>query len=297
MTDIMTGVNVHDELGSTSPYANGSAVAQALLILRPKIVRGISPMNVAGMRALAALGIGYIIMCRQSPARTTTALYEPGVRIAQAAGVPVAIEGYNEPDLAKPVWTLRERYQLLGWRMSQRNLQYRQMRLRTDPGWVLYTRELQAALYAVGQTLGVTVLGPSVVFAEGAQALGPVPMDKLNVHTYGWPHSAVPDVAGAIAAVRSLAPDAGVWVTEVGGSTYRNWPFGRLDMTEAQQASLMMKARDVARRLGVEAFVVYELVDQCNSGDWLAAFDREKRFGLFRADWTPKPLATALEAA
>lgn len=271
---MLIGINVHDELGSSSPYANATSVGNAILHLGPKIVRGISPTDTSAMRWLATQGIGYIMMCRTAPEQTTTALYAPGVQIAQAAKIPVAIEGLNEPDLAKPTSA-------------------------SYPDWVSYTKASQGAIWTAGQALGCTVLGPSVVFQPGAQQLGSVPMDKLNIHTYGWPHTAVPDVSTAIANVRSLSPEAGVWVTEIGASTYlNNWPFGTPDLTEAQQASLTMQGIAHARQLNVEVCVVYELVDQHNGWtDFFASYNREKNFGVFRSDWSPKPIVSQLIAA
>lgn len=273
---MLLGVNVHDELTAASPYANSFAVASALLKLRPKIVRGISPQNLDGMRWLASHGIGYIIMLRTDPAHTDAPLYAPGVRIAKDAGVLVVLEGYNEPDIHKPTSA-------------------------TYTDWVSYTKASQAAVWDVGQKLGVMVLGPSVVFREGAAQLGPVPMDYLNVHTYGNPHTSVADVAGAISMVRYLAPAAGVWVTECGSSTCRKgawwWPFGGYDVTEAQAADLTIAARDRAQALGVEAFIVYELVDQRNIGGWNAPYEYEANFGCFRADWSAKPVVARLGGA
>ena len=278
---MLIGINVHDNLGSGTPYANSQACCAAILQLKSQVIRGIGPTDTGVMQWAASNGIGYIIYCNTTPENTSAATYQVGVDIAKAAGVPVAIEGLNEPDGTG--FVVPSGY----------------------ASWEAYTQASQAAVYAAGQALGIPVLSPSVG-AAGATALGVVPCDKLNVHCYGWPWDQVPDVASTIKDLQPLGPGKPAWVTECGVSTFYGTTTSNsflaclahhYSVTEAQQKTLIMSALQNAKNLGVEVFCVYELVDQHKTGQLSPMCNSQSNFGVFHSDFTPKPLATALATA
>jgi hypothetical protein len=66
---------------------------------------------------------------------------------------------------------------------------------------------------------------------------------------------------------------------------------GKYGVLEAQQAEYMKKHLELAKNMGVEVCIIYDLID-----DGPDAGNKEHRFGIFRQDGTPKPVASVLSS-
>jgi beta-glucosidase/6-phospho-beta-glucosidase/beta-galactosidase len=76
-----------------------------------------------------------------------------------------------------------------------------------------------------------------------------------------------------------------VFITESGWSTSKS----EYGTSERLQARWLKKAISSSKKLGISAFIVYELRDGSKNSD-----DTESNFGLLHNDWTPKPAYGAI---
>jgi hypothetical protein len=125
--------------------------------------------------------------------------------------------------------------------------------------------------------------------------------DAMAVHPYMSPSDLPPDSGPSdwsIKGIKTLntkrdGDRTPLWATEFGWSTHANsgaekpWKRG---VTEAQQADYTVHALDELEQQGIEHAYVYTDRDMPTSDP------HEANFGLFRSDWTPKPVVQALAA-
>jgi polysaccharide biosynthesis protein PslG len=169
------------------------------------------------------------------------------------------------------------------------------------PAAVVVSGGLSRARNLPGQEIDPVSFVTSM-YANGAK------FDVLALHPYTYPFS--PDTANsdngwpAVAKIRAIMVANGdsekkIWITELGVPTcgpgsakeVDAQPFGKNDyMTEAAQQTILSQAlTDVRSTSYIEAFFVYEIMDD-NSNDLST---RENCFGIFRSDDSPKAALNA----
>lgn len=107
--------------------------------------------------------------------------------------------------------------------------------------------------------------------------------DAANFHSYPKDgRGPAATLSEDLARQRRVQPQGPVYLTECG---YKTAGSGKDGVDEQTQARLLLTLLAQAFALGVRRSYVYELLDDARASD---------RWGLFRADGTPKPAATAL---
>jgi hypothetical protein len=158
-------------------------------------------------------------------------------------------------------------------------------------------KALWAAVKADPVLSGLPVYAPSVTNAGAAQGLGDLraACTHANAHIYFGEGAVTPRGNSfwrdTIAYNQAPAQGKPTVITETGYSTNVNGPQG---CDETTQAKHTLKLLMDAAKEGIAATFLYELVDQMKPGSDPGSVDRERRFGLFRNDWTPKPVATGI---
>lgn len=264
------GVNTH--LGS-KPYDNPAALARMLDYLGIRNLRQSSPIDAAGlalMQSLGRLGARFdLIVNGGGPVDLEGAMRA----VHQMAPYLNAVEGVNEVAIYPIAYkgsTGIEAAILL-----QKDL-YRAVRTSTDLAGV-----------------------PVFIFTLGGIDPGAVPAigdlsaytDYANVHSYP-PNGLRPIfvIHAAIDGGRASAPSKPVVVTETGYYTLPNHT-GWGGVPETVQASYLLCLLLDEAVAKVARTYLYDLVDD---GLDPQQNDRERHFGLFRQDGSPKPAATAL---
>lgn len=240
----------------------------------------------------AAKGIGVLLMLYSAPTWSSGSAVRNGTpsdgadfgKVCGLAGLRYGtkldgIELWNEPDLSS-FWVTR------------------------DP--VAFTRMIQRA-YPVAKGMAPnttfvlgspTYLGLATGWFERCFTAGiKGHYDALAVHPYLSPADLPPDAPASdwsirgikqLAALRGTTP---LWATEFGWSTHANTGTEanhKRGVSEAQQADYTALAIDELDAQGVERAYVY--TDRDMSGN----DPHEANFGLFRSDWSPKPVVGAL---
>lgn len=170
--------------------------------------------------------------------------------------------------------------------------------LRADPAF----RRVPVYNYSlVGLKVPVPVNGCTTDLDADLASAGPVKgkADFGNVHSY--PYRGAPPRAALAKALRQVQPAQGnhVVITETGYATSDTGKGTYLAVSENVQARYTLDALFDTYTLGhdgpdapqVVRTYLYELLDDAPD---TPTTDRERHFGLFRADGSPKPVATAL---
>ncbi|WP_074655561.1 hypothetical protein [Terriglobus roseus] len=182
-----------------------------------------------------------------------------------------------------------------------------------NPSWISQTRTFGPQLFTSMHNLmpSVPVIGPALVYDTSASALGVVPMDNNNLHSYmynyppdiDYPPASTPSMnAGAGPCTRNAAsewvcfpglkyamatasvdaPGKPFWITETGYTTS-----GDSSSVPVQyQAAYFTRQVLWAVQNGVSKVFFYELLDESVSGT----------YGIVTAAMQPKPGFTALSS-
>jgi hypothetical protein len=276
------GVNTHiDWQGSGSSYADVAVVEASLAYLGVTHVRDGIPFSTWTLpeyEAIAATGVKFDILVTAPDIDFATDLAQINQLAAAIPGSVASVEGANEFNL--------NGYTYAG--VSSLN----------NPAWAqLFGPALYAAVKADPSLAGVSVVAACMANASTAdlQKEGNLDsfVDSSNWHVY-YGNGDQPGVslASAIAAAESTAPGKPVTITETGYYTAvdaMDWGGG--GVTPAVQAILTVNDLLDAFKDGVQTTYLYELLDNIANP---SSTDLEDSFGLFYADGTPKPAATAI---
>jgi trimeric autotransporter adhesin len=148
---------------------------------------------------------------------------------------------------------------------------------------------LRDAMRADAKLARTMLVAPSAIELAALPPMG-APVDAANAHVYGRAGQQLQDpLTASIRYAAASAPGKPVYVTETGVSSagYAQPDFSVAD--EADQAVIVVNALLGSYRAGAKRTFVYELIDEPYLDD-----AQERSFGLFRADGTPKPAATAV---
>ena len=252
------GVNTHVD-ATSSPYGNVALVAKDLAYLGISHIRDHAwDTDLSAYKVLATGGIKFDLIVDDSPKAAVAAM----MPIASSI---VSFEGANEVD--------------------------------TSGSKVAAVVAQQAALFAAVKgtpamsaipVLNLSVADPAnfVKFAGAASAAS----DVINLHAYAaWgdvPQLVLPSRISSEAS----ATKASV-ITETGYFTMLNNAVDPSGVDEATQAKLTLDTVFDSFSLGVGQTYLYELLDEgADPGDT----NSEMHYGLFHADGSPKPVATAI---
>lgn len=146
----------------------------------------------------------------------------------------------------------------------------------------------------------LTVLAPSTGRPGGGNVLGLVPCDAGNLHSYaGGRPPETPEILGKFTRpARSVAGDGKVfYATECGYHTLADGFESWAQPGVSEQAAAKYIARLLLHnfRAGIRRSYLYELLDTVSpTNKSLDGKGSESRYGLVRADGTPKPAFTAV---
>lgn len=274
------GVNVHLWYGTT-PYADYAMVKRRLKELGIRHIRDGFPPEGAPtfldrVNDLHRSGIGStLIACRVEPPGRPWSTYvrEAKTRVRRALE---ALEGVNEPDLVAPG---------TDWWSPARACQRRILR--------------QARGDIFGAPLEVPVLGPSVQADNGQ--LGDLTRSADGGAVHPYPGGQTPGSSNYYTFTEQVADvrrnqfrgrRVPVYATETGYHDALNTTDAVNPPTSPRAVAIYLPRVFLGFALaGVTRTFAYELVDeQPDPG----LTDPELNFGLFEADWSPKPSAVAL---
>lgn len=273
------GVNSHISWGGG--YASSAIVQQSIAYLGATHVRDGIPYTgwtLPIYQAIAKTGVKFDILA-SGPTIDVARDVAQATALNQAVpGSVVAMEGANE--------------------FNTQNSVFNGASSSGNPAWAQqYGAALYSAVKASPALNGVTVIaasmanaGPTQIQQEGNLA-GLV--DNSNWHEYyGNGSQPAAGLQAAVANAQSTAPGKPVTITESGYYTAVNaMDWGGGGVTPAVQAVLETNILLDAFRDGVSTTYLYELMDDSANP---ASTDLESNFGLFLADGTPKPAATAI---
>jgi hypothetical protein len=276
------GVNTHiDWQGSGSSYADVAVVEASLAYLGVTHVRDGIPFSTWTLpeyEAIAATGVKFDILVTAPDIDFATDLAQINQLAAAIPGSVASVEGANEFNL--------NGYTYAG--VSSLN----------NPAWAqLFGPALYAAVKADPSLAGVSVVAACMANASTAdlQKEGNLDsfVDSSNWHVYyGNGDQPGVSIASAIAAAESTAPGKPVTITETGYYTaIKAMDWGGGGVTPAVQAILTVNAVLDAFKDGAQTTYMYELLDTIANP---SSTDLADSFGLFYADGTPKPAATAI---
>ncbi len=257
------GVCIHMDAVQTR-YGDPHAVAAALGYAGLSLVRDMAyDIDVPADLVLAASGVRFDLIVDENPASAVADMIPLGKSVA-------FFEGANEINM-QPVPGVEG---VAGAVALQRNLL---AAVRNTPAF--------ASVPVIDSSLGGATPDDFLAYS-GTTAYA----TYANLHTYApdgvTPHEVIPYALGGVAP----APGQATIITETGYYTLPNdsaWG----GVSEAVQARLTLDTLLDNFKAGVPRTFLYELYDE---GADPAGTDREMHFGLFRADGTPKPAATAL---
>ncbi len=267
------GLNVHTSFLDTA-YVRPNLVLAALQQLHVRHVRdGLdAPSLDAPSRAwqafyfgvLGSNGIrGDLIAGRPDSGQTVVGGYAS--EAGALGGFVEAVEGPNEYDLSGAS----------GWSATVRDYQSR----------------LFAAVHGTSSLQGVPVLGPSFGNPQNMLAAGDLSRisDVANVHAY--PGGQAPTGAGVDAYLSGAHVAWGSRPVVFSETGYHNAMLDSGGVSERAAAAYIPRLVMLAYQHGVTRTYLYELVDEKPDS---YGFSRDKHFGLFRNDFSPKPAAMAL---
>ena len=273
------GVNSHISWGGG--YANPAIVQQSITYLGATHVRDGIPYTgwtLPTYQAIAKTGVKFDILA-SGPTIDVARDVAQATALNQAVPGSVAtMEGANEFNTQSSVFN--------GANSSG------------NPAWAQqYGPALYSAVKASPGLNGVTVIAASMANAGPAQIQQEGNLagfiDSSNWHAYyGNGSQPAAGLQAAVANANSTAPGKPVTITETGYYTAVNaMDWGGGGVTPAVQAVLETNILLDSFRDGVSTTYLYELMDNVANP---ASTDLESNFGLFLADGTPKPAATAI---
>lgn len=149
---------------------------------------------------------------------------------------------------------------------------------------------LEAAVRADPLFANVPIIAPSAIQLDSLPDFS-ASVDASNVHIYGGPGEQLQYlIENSVNFARASAPGKPVYITETGISS-AGYAAGVWSVTdERTQALINVNAVLDGFAAGADMTFLYELMDEPDP--WKSP--TEQHFGLFRADGTPKPAATAV---
>lgn len=275
------GVNTHISWQDVAGYANPSVVEQSIAYLGAARVRDGIPYTgwtLPDYIAIAKTGVRFDILASGPTINIANDIAQAASLMQAVPGSVVAMEGANEFNTGS--------YSFNGANSTG------------NPAWAQqYGPALYSAVKANSTLSGVQVIAASMANAGTAeiQKQGNLSsfVDSANWHTYyGSGNQPAQNLAASVAAAQSTAPGKPVTITETGYYTAvdaMDWGGG--GVTPKLQAVLTVNALLDAFKNGVATTYLYELMDNVAKPSSTAL---EDSFGLFLADGTPKPAATAI---
>ena len=267
MTDIKDflagiGVNTHMD-ATTTGYGDVALVRASLAYLGVSLIRDHAyDVSLAAYRTLATAGIKFDLILDDDPKAELDSLAPifPAIRFA---------EGPNEVDY-QPILTNGIANPVLAAVTEQASV--------------------AAALAATPALRGTPLIAESMASADNlrAYAANLAHAKVANLHSYGA-NGASPGsvIAADVATARALSP-LPVALTETG---YYTMPTDDSGVDESVQARLTLDTLFDAVSSGITPTILYELLDEASDP---GNTDGQLHYGLFHADGSPKPVATAL---
>jgi len=256
-------------------YGNWTAAKQAVLNAGLTCLRDQVDVNSSTQRShiqeLASLGVKHDMLVDGRYSGASTASSAVSYMLGNYANALLSVEGENEPDNAGRCSIAKTGLADI-WNVKQ-----------TDP-----------------RMAGIPVLGPAMANpANYASCLGDQ-SSKVNVgNMHSYPGGENPEaqvkgstwsLAGFLSNTKSSYPGKPIWSTETGYHNAVNCGgCGHRPAPEAVAGTYGVQLPFQYALRGVDKAFFYELVD-----DGTNATDIENNFGLYRNDWSPKPLATGL---
>jgi len=275
------GVNTHLSWQDLAGYATPSVVEKSIAYLGATHVRDGIPYTgwtLPEYEAIAQAGVKFDIIA-SGPAIDLAKDVAQAVLLDQAVpGSVTAMEGANE--------------------FNTQTSTFNGASSAGNPAWAQqYGPALYSAVKSNPTLYGATVIAASMANAGAPeiQKEGNVSsfVDSSNWHTYfGNGNQPAGNLAVAISNAKATAPGKPVSITETGYYTAvdaMDWGGG--GVSPAVQAVLTVNTLLDAFNDGVATTYLYELMNNVASP---ASSDLEGNFGLFLADGTPKPAATAI---
>jgi hypothetical protein len=268
------GVNTHLEYLDTA-YGDITKVEAALRYLGVGRLREITPLRfTASAMTLAAKGYGFDFVVREADGKAD--LDQTLAMVTQFAtqypGSVKSIEGLNEANF---------------WGVAYKGLA-------GLPAAAQVQRDLYRRAKQAPSLLDIPIINLSLggVGADAYQPLGDLSKaaDLGNAHVY-WGHGRPPATAwpDVLRAQNTSTPRlTRMAMTETGYSTAKKASGG---VDETVQAKYILDLLMDAAKHGIENMYIYELSDEKPDPKQQ---EREHGFGLFRADWSPKPSAVGI---
>ncbi|WP_432573416.1 hypothetical protein [Kineococcus sp. SYSU DK005] len=168
--------------------------------------------------------------------------------------------------------------------------------LSDDPDWVQNLRAYHRALAELVDdgTAGrdYDLVAPSFVHGDSRAAVGPLPADFGNLHSYtGGDHPTESHLDRELDLASEVSGDARVMATETGYNTATANEDGQPGVPEDVAAVYVPRQFLENYRRGVARTFTYELVDEHPDPDLTVS---ESNYGLLRHDWSEKASFTAL---
>lgn len=267
MTDIKDflagiGVNTHLDAGTTG-YGDVALVRASLAYLGVSLIRDHAyDVSLAAFRSLATAGVKFDLILDDDPKAELDSLVPifPAIRFA---------EGPNEVDY-QPILTNGIANPVLAAVTEQASV--------------------AAALVATPALRGTPLIAESMASADNLRpyAANLAHATVANLHSYGANGASPGSVIAADAATaRALSP-LPLALTETG---YYSMPTDDSGVDESVQARLTLDTLFDAVNSGITPVILYELLDEASDP---GNTDGQLHYGLFHADGSPKPVATAL---
>lgn len=272
------GVGAHIDSGSAQ-WTNAPLLLQQLDYLGISNVRDGTPFDYAlpTFITLAQAGIRFNLLEANVYSFDQTGIVNAQIDVARAhqleAAVPgsvISFEGTNEYTTNHYLLNGSGSFGNLGWGLQ--DAQQLQLAVRADP------------LFA-----DTPILAPSAVQLDSLPNFSAY-VDGANAHIYGNVGEQLQDrIVNSVRFAQASAPGEPVYITEIGVSTsgYGSSTWGVTD--EDTQAIINLNALLGGYHAGAAMTFIYELMDEPYASNL-----QEQHFGLFHADGTPKPAATAI---
>ena len=264
------GVNVHLTYVDTA-YRDFDTVSARLQELGVRYIRdglcATCPFQLAHLNTLAAAGIRANLIVgdlKGGAAKMRESLSAIGARLRPAVA---SIEAPNEPDKEGV------------------------------PGWLERTRAYQADLYAAVKAdpglAELPVLGPSLTQPDSWAAMGDLSphLDRGNFHPYPGGGKPLHNIERERELATRVSGSKPLVITEIGYHSDVTTDGGHLPASERAIGAYTPRLALESYRAGVERAYLYQLADQWSDGEAKAREfpGFENRFGLLRADLSPKP--------
>jgi hypothetical protein len=273
------GVVTHIDSGN-SQWNDAPALLSHLKYLGISTVRDGAPFDYAlpTYIALAQAGIRFSILEANVYSFDQTGVVNATLDVQRARALEVAVpgsiisfEGTNEYTTNHYTLNGAQSFGSLEWGLAD-------------------ARALQQAVRADPLFAHTTIIAPSAIQLDSLPDFSPF-VNASNVHIYGGLGEQLQDlIINSVRFAQASAPGKPVYITETGisSSGYGSSTWGVTD--EDTQAIINVNALLDGFQAGAAMTFLYELLDE--PYPWLDV--REQHFGLFRADGTPKPVATAI---